>query len=118
MPNLPPQSDPEAIKRRALATWDNEGGAKSSPVQSAPIEIPALGEAEIVQLRIRVIALENLMIAVLAEGSERQIQVAQEMAKYISPRAGMTHHPLTIRAADHMTDMVARAEHFRGSLER
>lgn len=114
MPDSPRQNSPEALKRRALARWDNEGGAGSPAAQHALPDIPALGDAEIIQLRIRVIALENLMIAVLAEGSPRQIKVAQEMANYISPRAGMTHHPLTIRAADHMTDIVGRAEHFRG----
>ena len=71
--------------------------------------------AELVQLRIRVIALENLIIAVLAEGSDRQLQVAREMADYVSPRPGFTHHPLTIRATDHMTDLVGRAVHFRSA---
>lgn len=69
--------------------------------------------AELVQLRIRVIALENLMIAVLAQSSDRQLQVAREMAVYIAPRPGFTQHPLTIQAADHMTDLVDRALHFR-----
>ena len=69
--------------------------------------------AELAQLRIRVIALENLVIAVLAKGSDRQFQVAREMAEYISPRPGFTQHPLTIRAADHMTDLVDRAVHFQ-----
>ena len=72
-----------------------------------------MSNAELVQLRIRVIALENLMIAVLAEGSDRQLRVAREMAGYIAPRPGFTQHPLTIQAADHMTDLVDRALHFR-----
>jgi hypothetical protein len=69
--------------------------------------------SELVLLRIRVIALENLMIAVLAEGSDRQLQIAREMVEYISPRPGFTQHPLTIRAGEHMTDIAARATHFR-----
>ena len=69
--------------------------------------------AELVHLHIRVIALENLVIAVLAEGSDRQLAVAREMAGYISPRSGFKHHPLTIQAADHMTDLVDRALHFQ-----
>lgn len=113
MPDIQPPKDVEARKREALGTWDNEGGAAAPSVQDALPEIPALGDAEIIQLRIRVIALENLMIAVLAEGSQRQTQIALEMADYISPRSGFTQHPLTIRAAQHMTDMVSRAEHFR-----
>lgn len=78
-----------------------------------PSEIPQLTNTELVQLRIRVIALENLMIALLTGASERQVSVAREMATYISPRAGFTHHPLTIQAAAHMVDLVERAGHFR-----
>lgn len=113
MPDMAPPPDPAILKRRALATWDNEGGAIAPAAHHQLAEIPPLGDAEIIQLRIRVIALENLLIAVLAEGSERQLEVAREMADFISPRPGITHHPLTVRAADHMTDITGRAEHFR-----
>ena len=65
------------------------------------------------QLRVRVIALENLMISLLAEGSDQQLGFAREMAAYLSPRAGFTHHPLTIQAAAHMDDLVDRAIHYR-----
>ncbi|WP_300781216.1 hypothetical protein [Enhydrobacter sp.] len=69
--------------------------------------------AELTQLRVRVIALENLVIALLAEASERQVGVVRDMAAYISPKAGFTPHPLTIHAAAHMIDLVERAGHFR-----
>ena len=69
--------------------------------------------AELVQLRIRVIALENLMITFLAEASDRQLDLAREMATYITPRPGFTHHALTTHAAAHMIDLVERASHFR-----
>jgi len=82
----------------------------SEEVQS---EIPQLANAELVQLRIRVIALENLVITLLAEASDRQLDLASEMAAYISPRPGAAHHPLTIHAAAQMSDLVARADHFR-----
>jgi hypothetical protein len=36
------------------------------------------------------------------------------MAGYISPRPGFTLHPLTIHAADHMTDLLDRAARFGG----
>ena len=49
----------------------------------------------------------------LAEGSDRQLQVAREMASYISPRPGFTHHPLTTQAAAHMVDLVERSIHYR-----
>lgn len=97
----------------ALSRWDNEGGARAAPPSEPSHEIPELTNTELVQLRVRVIALENLVIAVLAEGSDRQLAIAREMADYISPRQGFTPHPLTIQAADHMTDIAERAVHFR-----
>jgi len=73
---------------------------------------PRLTNAELVQLRIRVIALENLVIALLVEASERQLDLVRDMAAYISPRPHRTHHPLTTRAATQMTDLVERARRF------
>ena len=108
---MPDFDDQSELRRRALARWENEGGAISAPA-AIPADVPELTSAELVQLRIRVIALENLMIAMLAEGSDRQRQIAREMADYISPRPGCTQHPLTLKAADHMTDLVDRAVHF------
>lgn len=107
-----PLLGPTELRQRALSRWDNEGGALAT-THGTHADVPDMTNAELVQLRIRVIALENLMIAVLAEGSDRQLQVAREMADYISPRAGFTQHPLTIQAADHMTDLVDPAAHFR-----
>ena len=120
MPDKKP--DPTASSRQrqmALSRWDNEGGAGprgpqgESVAAEAQPEIPALTNAELVQLRIRVIALENLVIALLADASERQLDLAREMAAYISPRPGSTHHPLTVHAAAQMVDFVERAGHFR-----
>jgi hypothetical protein len=76
-------------------------------------EVPRLTNVELVQLRIRLIALENLVIALLAESSDRQLELVREMAAYISPRSGSAHHPLTIQAAGQMVDLVERAGHFR-----
>ena len=105
-----PDNEDATRRQKALARWENEGGAV---FQAAQADIPELTNAELVQLRIRVIALENLLITLLAEGSDRQLEVAREMATYISPRPGFTQHPLTVRAADHINDMVDRALHFR-----
>jgi hypothetical protein len=103
---------------RALSRWDNEGGAgpDGPPVHSLDVDlskVPPLSNAELVQLQVRVIALENLMIMLLAEGSDRHLKLAREMAAYISPRPGFTHHPLTTQAAAHMIDLVDRAIHYR-----
>ena len=73
-----------------------------------------LGNSELVQLQIRVIALENLVVALLAQGSVEQLQLARDMAVFIAPRAGFTPHPLTIHAGAQMVHFVERAEHFRG----
>jgi hypothetical protein len=106
-------------RQRALSRWDNEGGAgpegpaTDSALNTEGMEIPDLTNAELVTLRIRVIALENLMISLLATASDDQLRRAREMAGYISPRPGFTQHPLTIHAAAHMDDLVNRAIHFR-----
>jgi hypothetical protein len=103
----------------ALSRWENEGGAESHNPQKGSIseevqsETPQLTNGELVQLRVRVIALENLVITLLAGASDRQLELAREMAVYISPRSGFTHHPLTVYAATHMIDLVERSGHFR-----
>ncbi len=76
-----------------------------------PDDLP-LTNAELVQLRIRVIALENLVIALLADAPDRQLTLARGMATYISPRAGFTPHPITLRAADEMRSLVDRADRY------
>jgi hypothetical protein len=111
-------------RERALSRWDNKGGA--GPDGPAPdqaldakrIAIPDLSNADLVTLRVGVIALENLVISLLANASEDQLKAAREMASYISPRPGFTPHPLTIHAAAHMVDLIQRAGHFRGSETR
>lgn len=105
------------IRRRALSRWENEGGSIAPLESLAHPDTPDLTNTEIVHLRIRLIALENVLIAVLAEGSGSQLQVARQMAEYISPRPGFTCHPLTTHAAHHITDLVDRAMHFRSVVD-
>lgn len=114
-------SDPSKdalLRQRALSRWDNEGGAKHADLEIHSSEdhqatVPKMSESELVALHIRMIALENLVISLLATASDGQLELAREMASYISPRPGFTQHPITTRAADHMTDLVERAERFR-----
>jgi uncharacterized protein YeaO (DUF488 family) len=68
---------------------------------------------ELAHLRVRVIALENLVITLLAEASDRQLNLAREMAEFILPNPGATPHPLAIHASAHMLGLVNRARHFR-----
>jgi hypothetical protein len=111
--------DPSQQRQMALSRWDNEGGAGPCGPQEGQIsgkaqsEVPELTNAELVQLRVRVIALENLVISLLAEAPDRQLDLVREMAAFISPRPGFVHHPLTIHAAAQMIDLVDRAGHFR-----
>jgi hypothetical protein len=106
-------------RQLALSRWDNEGGAGPTRSREALIsdkalsDVPQLTNSELVHLRIRVIALENVVIALLAESADRQLEHVRELAAYISPRAGFTEHPLTIHAADYMIQLVERAGHFR-----
>lgn len=103
---------PDIADRRqtALSTWENEGGSVPGVLQEPPPG-PPLTDAELVQLRVRVIALENLVLSLLAEAPDRQLALAREMAAYISPRPGFTHHPLTLHAAARMIQLVERACH-------
>jgi len=119
MPDHEPDLSALQLRQNALSRWDNEGGAgphgpqASSTLSDDRVDIPPLTDAELVQLRVRVIALENLMISILAEASDHQLQLVREMAAYISPRPGFKHHPLTIHAATHMINLVDRARHFQ-----
>ena len=111
-------ADPSMLRQRSLSRWDNEGGGEPSgpQVDSTSVEdrvpMPENNAAELGALHIRVIALENLVISLLATASDQQIEQARDMARYISPRSGFTHHPLTTHAAAHMVDLVERASRF------
>lgn len=72
-------------------------------------------QTELAQLRVRVVALENLVIALLAQAPEHQLQLVREMAVHISPRPGFTPHRLTLHAADEMLSLLDRAQPFRTS---
>lgn len=70
-------------------------------------------DVEAAQLRMRVIALENLVIALLADATDHQRTIAFEMGDFISPRPGHTPHPLTLRAAGAMRSLLERSDRFR-----
>ena len=105
------------LRQRALSRWDNEGGALASAHETHG-HVPNMTNAELVQLRIRVIALENLVIALLAEATDEQRARARAMVVSISPRAGSTAHALTLEAAAEMNHLVDRAEHFKNAEQK
>jgi hypothetical protein len=121
-----PEPDPsgETIRDKAVARWDDEGGAEpdgpqrlaSDHLSPSPTASPT--PAEWAEMRTRVIALENLVIALLATASEAQRRLAREMADFITPRPGFTNHRLTRHAAHRMSDLISRAERFEEQGER
>ena len=122
MNSLPVQASDSSERSRlltkAISRWDNEGGADFDggyPAASAECSTDALPltNAELVQLQIRVIALENLLAVVLADAPDRQLNLAREIANCITPQPGFTQHPLTIRAATRMLGFIERSGHLR-----
>lgn len=106
--------NPSQSPQDALSRWDNEGGAQGvMPTDVLRLAAHELSDTELAHLRVRVIALENVLIALLAHASESQFELIHEMADYISPRPGFTQHPLTTLAAKQMVQLVDRAGHFR-----
>lgn len=112
------KSDRSQQLRRAISRWENEGGAdggqapESSKSGEGQTEVH-LTNAELVQLQIRMIALENLVTALLAGAPDQTHDLARAMAAYISPRPGSTPHHLTIHAAAQMVHLVERSTLFR-----
>ncbi|MEO5735518.1 MAG: hypothetical protein ABIN96_15430 [Rubrivivax sp.] len=72
-------------------------------------------DAEIEHLRVRIVALEGLVIGLMADASPRQLRVAERVARHITPRPGFTAHPLTLKAAAEMRSLVRRARAFSSS---
>jgi hypothetical protein len=123
MTTTPQDSLDKSSKRLSLSEWDYEGGAgpcgpKESTAGLPAADIPELTNTELVQLRVRVIALENLVTGLLSGAPERQHAIVRAMASQISPRPGMTPHPLTTQAASQMNELVDRATHYRDVLPK
>lgn len=97
---------------RALSRWDNEGGAQTELENQSP-EDPHMNNAELIQLRVRVIALENIVLALLSESPDKIHEKVRAMAGLISPSEDATQHPLTTEAASHMNRFADRATRFR-----
>jgi hypothetical protein len=110
-------SERARLREKAFSRWDNEGGAGAGGREhpaAGTAEVPPLSNAELVQLQVRVIALENLLTVLLADSSEQQLDLIREMAAYISPRRGCTPHRLTVHAAARMISLAQAAGHLRG----
>ena len=108
-----------ATKEGALSRWEDEGGAlpcgphEALAADCEKWDVPALSDAEIIQLRVRVIALENIVLSLLSNATKEQLETIAQVIETISPRPESSQHPLTIHAATQMTHLVERAKHFR-----
>lgn len=102
------------VHDRAIGRWENEGGSFTGLHEhQMPTVVGEIGDAEAGNLRVRLIALENLVIALLAGAPEDQSALVREMAAYISPRPGATPHRLTVEAARNMLALIERAAHYK-----
>lgn len=118
-PGVPGRPDRAAQRDAALARWETEGGA--GPNRAGRDETSDAGQAVLLppthaewsHLRVRVIALENLLLSLLVDASAPQLDLAHGMAVYISPRPGFTKHRMTVHAAVQMVRLLRRAGHFR-----
>jgi len=113
-----PSLQASQLRENALSKWANEVEAlnRLPPQSFNPAQVQSeahhFSNLELEKLRLRVIAMENLVIALLAEGSDRQRELGREMAAYISPRPGFTNHHMTLGAAAQMIHIIERADHF------
>ena len=107
--------DKDADERvEALERWDSEGGAGVLGPQEGLTRvrhsIDQRPDSDVVKLHGRIMALENLVILLLADATPARRRLARTMAAEILPRPGCTPHPLTIHAAARMNALVERAE--------
>jgi len=103
---------------RTIAKLENDAGTLNDRAHQDQATVAGeIGDVEDGNIKVRLIALENLVVALLAEAPESQSELVREMAKYISPRPGMTPHRLTVEAARNMLALVERAAHYRDTRE-
>lgn len=106
MPDTPEAAGHAGPTPLASATWDG----------TLEADTPEFNRTEIEQLRMRIIALESLVMSLFAAGSNRQHDLAREMSMYIAPRPGFTPHALTLRAGKHMNNLLERASTIRDEM--
>src|SRR3546814_5286191 len=83
----------DAAHDRAIGRWENDGGSSAGLHQQQMQTVAGeIGDAEASNLRARLIALENLVVALLAGAPDGQSVLVREMAAYISPRPRSEEH--------------------------
>ncbi len=108
-------------RQTALARWDNEGGAgpdgphQQGEAGGACWDKTTPTDVELAHLRIRVMALENLIVTLLANAADGQRDRARDMAINIDQSAASTRYPPTTTVATGMFDLIEQAEHLRAA---
>ncbi|WP_324827766.1 hypothetical protein [Qipengyuania zhejiangensis] len=72
-------------------------------------DIPEPDHAELVQMRMRLITLENIVLGLLSGASDEQIERISKRADMIEPRPEASRHPFTELAAGDMRKFLERA---------
>ncbi|MBB3764934.1 hypothetical protein [Sphingomicrobium lutaoense] len=73
-------------------------------------DVPELEHAELVQMRIRLIALETIVAALLSTASDEQRQIVAAYADNIRARPDAKRHPLTEYAAEEIERLLNRSD--------
>ena len=92
-----------------------DGTRRSQTAVQTPA--PQFVNTELEHLRVRIIAMENLLITMLAQAPDQQLELGRETAAFISSRPGFTKHPKTVAAAAQMVRLLDRGRHFQGWVE-
>ena len=116
MTNREVHVDPARLRAHdgAIGRWENEGGDTAGLHQHDRGSVVGdIGDVEDGNLRVRLIALENIVVALLAGSPDSQSTLVRQMAGYISPKPGVTPHRLTLEAARNMIALVERAAQYK-----
>ncbi|WP_265564121.1 hypothetical protein [Sphingomicrobium arenosum] len=95
-------------------TTDNEAGKSRTDGQW---DVPPLDHSELVQMRIRLIALETIVTGLLCDISTQQRAAIEQLALTISPKDGGQRHPLTELAAADVRKFFERSDKLSGQLD-
>lgn len=98
---------------KITATGTGAVDGRESELDPEPTVVGEIGDAEEGNIRVRLVALENIVVALLAGASVSQRGSIRDMATYISPREGKTRHRLTVEAARNMIALLDRADQFK-----
>ncbi|MBC7710027.1 MAG: hypothetical protein H7203_08205 [Rhizobacter sp.] len=119
MDSIPQDARPQGHQTQSSDQFENSVESPAAGFVNAFAEAPRcpipLTPIEQEQLHVRVIALENLVVALLSTATDEQLDCARDLAAYIAPRTGATSHPLTLHAAAEMLSIVNRAKRLRAT---